>query len=268
MLHRHEDKDDLLTNGMVLRGVLCQPRDKNSFVVCEENGQEKEIPSTRLAVGNIPISFSNEEILRFIEQLPDVKTRSRLLDERTRDDNGKLSHFKTGRRFIYIDVPKKPLPKTLQMGIFNTTLFHKEQKVVTCFICLLQGHHSSICTSPVKCRQCFADGHKAGDAVCTMTPPPPTPAGTGNQQQQDKAVLIAEGSTIPAITRWWNHSHTPTRTQQKRVHPSSCQQTALCEAPEKKNENNPPPRMNARILRRLMTSLCLFSLFSFVEESN
>ena len=121
------------------------------------------------------------------------------MDERARDEKGKLSHFKTGRRFIYIDVPKKALPKTLQIGLFNATLFHKEQKLVTWSNCLLQGHHSSTCTSPVKCRQCFADGHKAGDISCTMTPP--TPAGSGKQQQQGATAPQEEPPlTLPTIT--------------------------------------------------------------------
>ena len=39
---------ELLTKGMVSRGAHCKPKDKNPFVVCEENGQEREIPSTEL----------------------------------------------------------------------------------------------------------------------------------------------------------------------------------------------------------------------------
>ena len=84
---------ELLRKGMVLRGVHCQPKDKNPLVMREENGQEREIPSTRLTIGNIPLSFSTEEILKSMEQLSDIKTRSRLMDERTRDEKGKLSQL-------------------------------------------------------------------------------------------------------------------------------------------------------------------------------
>ena len=193
-------RTELLTRGLVLRGVHCQPKDKNPFVVLSDNGQEREVPATRVTVGNIPLSYSNDEIRLALEQLPDIKTRSRLIDERARDENGKLSHFKTGRRFIYIDVPKTPLPKTLQIGIFMATVFHKEQKVVKCSNCLGQGHHSSICTAPVKCRQCLADGHKAGDAACSLTPPSPPPA----NQHQEENQQTEEQSTptlLPTILR-------------------------------------------------------------------
>ena len=139
---------ELLTKGMVLRGVHCQPNDKNPFVVCAENGQEREIPSTRLTIGNIPLSFSNEEILKSIEQSSDIKTRSRLMDERARDEKGKLSHFKTGRRFIYIDVPKEGTPQNITNW---TPQCHNVPQGTESgdMFCLLQGHYSSTCTSPV-----------------------------------------------------------------------------------------------------------------------
>ena len=120
----------------------------------------------------------------------------------------------------------KAFPKTLQSGLFNATLFHKEQKRVTCSNCLLQGHHSSTCTSSVKCRQCFADGHKAGGISCTMTPT--TPAGSGKQQQQEATARQEETPlTLPTITRSKyrlkrrSRSHNPTSTHQKGAHPPS-----------------------------------------------
>ena len=109
---------DLLTKGLVLRGLCVEVKDKNPFIVTSDSGEQREIPSVRLTVGNIPLSVSNEEILQTIEKVPGLKTRSRLMDERARDSSGKLSHFKTGRRFIYINAPTNPLPKTMKIGIF------------------------------------------------------------------------------------------------------------------------------------------------------
>ena len=163
----------LLTRGVTLRGVQVTPKDKNPFIVVDNKG-EREIPATRLTIGNLPLSFSNEEISKYISKLPSVNVRSSLMEERARDDSGKLTHWKTGRRIVYIDVPSQPLPKTLRMGSVSATLYHKEQKIVTCSKCLVTGHHASVCTEPVKCRQCLQSGHKAGDPVCNFTPPPPS----------------------------------------------------------------------------------------------
>ena len=164
----------LLTRGVTLRGVQVTPKDKNPFIVIDNKG-EREIPATRLTIGNLPLSSSNEEISKYVSKLPSVNVRSSLMEERARDDSGKLTHWKTGRRFVYIDIPSQPLPKTLRMGSFSATLYHKEQKIVTCSKCLVTGHHASVFTEPVKCRQCLQSGHKAGDPVCNFTPPQPPP---------------------------------------------------------------------------------------------
>ena len=105
-----------------------------------------------------------------------VQLRSNLFDERGRDDHGKLTRWKTGRRFVFIAVPSQPLPKEVPIGPFRGTLYHKEQKTVTtCTNCLQKSHNSSACTAPVKCRACYQDGHKAGAEECQLSPHPSPP---------------------------------------------------------------------------------------------
>ena len=114
---------------------LSNQRTRTRFQLSETG---HEVPSTRLTIGNVPMSFSNEEILKCIELVPGVKTPSRLMEERARDEHGKRSHWKTGRRFIYIDVPSTPLPRSLKIGIFTASLFHREQKqTAVCSKCLV-----------------------------------------------------------------------------------------------------------------------------------
>ena len=55
------------------------------------------LSATKLTIGNVPMSFSNKEILIAI-QSPGIKTRSNLLEERDRDPSAKLTRWKTGRR--------------------------------------------------------------------------------------------------------------------------------------------------------------------------
>jgi hypothetical protein len=98
------------------------------------------------------------------------------MTERDRDENGKLTHWKTGRRFLYMQIPKSPLPGTISIGPFKAKLYHKEQKTAqrqnqaTCRRCLEKGHVASNCEAPIKCRQCLKSGHKTGDPECSLTP--------------------------------------------------------------------------------------------------
>ena len=105
------------------------------------------------------------------------KICSSLIEKRARNPSGKLTRWNTGRRFLYMEVPAKPLPRNLCVSIFTASIYHKEQTVPTCN-CLAKGHHSSTCEAPTKCKQCFTDHHKAVDKVCPQTPkrtPRPTP---------------------------------------------------------------------------------------------
>ena len=59
----------LLTKGIVLRGVCVTPRDKSPFIVTDVCGNERETPATNLTIGNVPMSFSNMEIMNAIQSL-------------------------------------------------------------------------------------------------------------------------------------------------------------------------------------------------------
>lgn len=205
---------NLLTKGVVLRGLSVQPRDKNPFIVTDgPNGEEREIPSVRLTIGNIPLSVSNDEILKTIEQLPGVKTRSRLMDERARDSQGKLSHFKTGRRFVYINTPTAPLPKITTIGHFQASLFHPGQKTATCSKCLEKGHHVTACVAEVRCRQCLGYGHTQGDPQCQLAQEAPHQDSDSEQEAPKKTTPTMKQSSLAGMVvrgRDRHRSATPT----------------------------------------------------------
>ena len=179
---------DMLASGFSLRGIHVRPYDKNPLIVQYSDGErEREAPTTRVIVGGVPFSFNNEAILDTISRLPDVNVRSAIFYERARDENKKLTSYKTGRRYLFIDVPPTPLPKKLKIGMFTATIFHWEQKQTqTCGNCLETGHSAPACVQPMKCRQCFGLGHRAGAPECRMIPPE-TRTPQDHQEQQETA---------------------------------------------------------------------------------
>ena len=240
----------VLTKGIVLRGVCITPRDKNPFIVTDDRGNERETPATKLTIGNVPMSFSNMEIMNAVQSLG-VKIRSSLIEERDRDPSGKLTRWKTGRRFLYMEVPAKPLPKTLRIGICTASLYHKEQRVPTCSNCLSKGHHASACEAPTKCKQCFADHHKAGDKVCPLTPkhapspipdqsppppppqakPPSSPISLSSEPRREKA---AKQTTLSFQSqRHRSRSHTPTPGKRQRERSVSTQRSPASQQSKK-----------------------------------
>ena len=168
-------RQKLLIQGMTVRGVQVTVKDKNPYLVRSLDGKEEETPATKVIVGNVPISFSDQEILKSVQELG-CTLRSKLILERDRDEKGKLTHWLTGR-IIYVSVPREPLPKFIQVGPFKASVYHREQKNILreaaadCRNCLQKGQHKTAdCPNPVKRRQCLADGHRAGDNVCSLIP--------------------------------------------------------------------------------------------------
>ena len=72
-------------------------------------------PTTKLIIGNFPISVANFKIEKGLKEL-DVCLRSPFKEETYRDSEGRTTRFKTGRRFVYIDIPKIPLPEKMKIG--------------------------------------------------------------------------------------------------------------------------------------------------------
>ena len=197
-------RNTLLCTGITLRGLSVTLYDKNPLIVSSNPGGG-EVKTTKLIIGNVPLSFANSEIEAGIEKLG-AKPRSALYMERDRDSSGALTHWLTGRRFIYIEIPKDPLPRRFELGPFKPTLFHYEQKLAqttqqqTCGKCLQSGHSSSMCPNDITCLDCQKSGHKRGSPDCDVidrpTPtrqtqhtgmqPPATPADASGPSQKGK----------------------------------------------------------------------------------
>ncbi|GFR93061.1 hypothetical protein ElyMa_004369300 [Elysia marginata] len=96
-----EARRDLIVSGVELGGQAITVLGQNPFLV---RGQG-EIPTKKLIIGNIPISVAQSEIMDAFEALR-VALRSPMKDEHYRDEMGGLTRFKSGRPFVYLNIPK------------------------------------------------------------------------------------------------------------------------------------------------------------------
>ena len=110
----------LIIEGISFRGQAVTVLDANPFLTHSDG------PTTKLIIGNVPISVANSEIEKGLKEL-DVCLRSHFKEETYRDSGGRTTHFKAGRRFGYIDMPKIPLPKKMKIGPnFLGFLYYRE----------------------------------------------------------------------------------------------------------------------------------------------
>ncbi|GFR66097.1 hypothetical protein ElyMa_003675600 [Elysia marginata] len=82
--------------------------------------------------------------------------------EGIRDPQGKLTEWLSGRRFVWIDVPKTNIEQYIDVSQFKARLFHKEMVTeMTCRRCLKKGHSAKNCTYEEVCFVCKKPGHRA-----------------------------------------------------------------------------------------------------------
>lgn len=211
---------DLLVKGLKLRDVCLRPSDINPYILKDNTGEEK--PSTKLWIDELPISVADSEIKHTLVQMG-CELRSAIISERARDADKKLTRFLTGRRFVFITVPSKPLEKTAKICMFSVKLYHKEMKMnnvnPVCSKCLQPGHHHTACTSEIVCRTCRQPGHKMGDPDCHMT----TSATTTESSQATKPRSPGKGdqTSVNGEDKKENSDNATKQTQAKQNQDSS-----------------------------------------------
>ena len=160
-------RQTLIIQGFAVRGVSLTVYRENPFQI-KDDGIER--PVTKVWIGNVPISCADDEITNALVKIG-CELRSDMKHECARNPSNGLTRFLTGRRFIFISLPDKPLEKSLRVNhLFTASVYHKEQpkeaRRVTCHNCLSEGHTKNECTRPVVCRQCKKEGHVRGDPDC------------------------------------------------------------------------------------------------------
>ena len=117
-------RDTLLIKGVTIRGIYISIIGQNPNIV--HGAGEK--PAIKVIIGNLPMSISNDLILSSLKQVEGASVRTRIFDEKYRDESGGLSAFKTGRRFVYVNPPDNPLPRDFTVGEWRASLYHYGQK--------------------------------------------------------------------------------------------------------------------------------------------
>ena len=128
------------------------------------------MPVTKVWISDIPISVDGKDIETALVRLGCV-LRTSLINEKIRNKDGKLTRFLTGWRFVFVNIPDRPLGRTVKIGGFTARLYHKEQPMAdpqrtTCSTCLERGHRVSACPDSIRRRECRQEGHRRGDPVC------------------------------------------------------------------------------------------------------
>ena len=130
----------LVTAGINIRGRHVQIHDS------VPNTRDSSQLSEKIYIRNLPLDVENKYIEQYLVQYG-VALKSDAKDSFARREDGTLTSFKTGERFIYAQHPVYPvLPQRTKIAGFPVTLFHQSQKN--------------------SCKACMNLGHKKGDACC------------------------------------------------------------------------------------------------------
>ena len=149
-------RNNILIQGFSFRNVTLKVCDTNPNIL-HDSSTGREVPTTKVFIDQVPLSVADSEIENSLKKIG-CELRSDIKKQRARDSDGKLTRFLTGKRFVFITLPPKPLERRLKVVHYNASIFHVEQntvkKTVICSKCLQEGHHQSSCENEVVCKVC------------------------------------------------------------------------------------------------------------------
>ena len=114
-------RDTLLINGITFNCHSIQLLSHNPMTLSNPGA-----PVTKLIVSGIEVSVSNTEIEKALVNIG-VKICSPVKMANYRYENGGFSSYRSGKRFIYIELPKYNLPMFIQIAGRMSSLYYKEQ---------------------------------------------------------------------------------------------------------------------------------------------
>ena len=154
----------LLAKGLDIGGKWVATDAANPFIL---RGHDLDQPSTRLTVGPLPFSMSDDAVIRALER-EGLKIRGKMSWEMARLKDRTMTGWKTGRRIVWIELPASPPRKLLEIGPLRVEIYYREMREQTskCWNCKEFGHRSAQCPVDTVCFVCHLPGHKKGDPMC------------------------------------------------------------------------------------------------------
>ena len=141
----------LLKRTVTIVGKNIAIYDQNPFATKQANPDDKK---DKLTIKNVPLSVSNEEIQKMLES-KNIKLSSKVKFSYIRDEQGSLTGYRNGDRFVYCEPFDPPIQVKQKVGNFQCLVFH-------------HGKDHRICKS------CNQTGHRPGDEKCLNRAEPGT----------------------------------------------------------------------------------------------
>ena len=92
----------------------------------------------KLTIRNVPMWVDNAEVKAMLES-HSIKLVSTIRYGMVRDEDGQLTSFKNGERFVYVKPFDPPIERRQQIGEYFCTVIH-HGKEVPCIACNIKGH--------------------------------------------------------------------------------------------------------------------------------
>ncbi len=128
---------------VLIRAGMVPLYEQNPFATHQRIPEDKK---DKLTIKGLPLSVSNIEVKTLLESKRIVLS-SQVKYGYMRDDNGTLTSYKNGDRFVYCTPFDPPISRQQKIGEFNCLVFH-------------HGKDNQMC------RSCNTMGHRSGDARC------------------------------------------------------------------------------------------------------
>ena len=132
---------------IVVNGHRVTLYDKNPNVMYAENRETKTLD--KLTIKHLPLSLSSTEVEKAL-QGQNVTLASKVRYGCVRDENGQLTSYKSGDRYVYVQKFDPPLPKQQSIANFKCVIIHHGKE------------------NP--CSACGVSGHRIGDSTCRAKP--------------------------------------------------------------------------------------------------
>lgn len=126
-----------MTSGLKIRNKEIQIYDKNPRTT---NNNDPSVNVEKIIIKDLPLSLDNSEILKYLKTFEHVKYTTDLRYSRERNEQGELTSFRNGDRYLYAVSPVLPiLPNIAFIAGMKCRISHATQCLV-CRICGDMGH--------------------------------------------------------------------------------------------------------------------------------